>query len=91
MNTVRIFIRRKSYTSLMGRWGMINENNRFADTNIDWANHDHCGGEICNEFFVNKNNEEETKEKENKDNNDNQSQDEKSTKYEIDYYLPYVM
>ena len=52
MNTVRIFIRKKSYTSLMGRWGMINENNRFADTNIDWANHDHCGGEICNEFFV---------------------------------------
>ena len=56
---------------------MINENNRFVDTNIDWANHDHCGGEICNEFFVNKNNEKETKEKENKDNNDNQTQDEK--------------
>ena len=47
MNIIRIFTRNKTCVSLMGRWGMINDNSKYADKNIDWANHDHCGGELC--------------------------------------------
>ena len=42
---------------LLGRWGTVTEypsnrdNNekiiKSIDKNCDWANHDHCGGELC--------------------------------------------
>lgn len=47
MNIIRNFTRNKTCGSLMGRWGMINDNSKHANKNIDWANHDHCGGELC--------------------------------------------
>ena len=45
--------RKKTAESVMGRWGMINDKTKLAPINVDWANHDHCGGEICNVFFKN--------------------------------------
>ena len=50
---------------LLGRWSTISsENNKVTeknfkksiDFNIDSANHDHCGSELCNEIKNNKKN-----------------------------------
>ena len=32
---------------ILGRWGVTYEQ-RVLDKRINWANHDHCGSELCN-------------------------------------------
>ena len=110
MNIFRNITKNNSCVSLMGRWGMINDKGKYATKNIDWSNHDHCGGDLCNSspmHIVPKNKINSivvVKEKPNqlepiKCNKNSNKQTVKVkeinqynyTKYEMDYYLPYVL
>lgn len=68
----------------LGRWNTV-QKPEYINLNTDWANHDHCGGEVCQlpENKTNQNNE--TK----------KTNTEKTNKFnentEDDFYLPYVM
>ena len=68
----------------LGRWNTV-QKPEYINLNTDWANHDHCGGEVC-QLPENKTNEN----KETKNTNT-----EKTNKFnentEEDFYLPYVM
>ena len=66
----------------LGRWE-TNKNNKIIDTHVDWANHDHCGGEQCK--LPSPNNIDIDAETDNK-NEDN----EKERKY-VDYYSPFMV
>ena len=55
---LRLLIRKKSNPLKLGRWNTVIQNNNdnyknYIDKNIDWANHDHCGSEICEKYFDN--------------------------------------
>jgi len=45
-------------TKILGRWNTIvdlNKNrdiNKDIERNCDWANHDHCGGELCTKQVI---------------------------------------
>ena len=41
----RIFSKDKA--PLLGRWSAVINKNTDLDLLIDWANHDHCGSELC--------------------------------------------
>ena len=55
MNNIRNQIMRRSIRKFnLGRWGTIRNDNSHEPhventikKNVDWANHDHCGGELC--------------------------------------------
>ena len=32
---------------MLGRWATVVNKETNLDNIIDWANHDHCGGELC--------------------------------------------
>ena len=66
----------------LGRWE-TNKNNKIIDTHVDWANHDHCGGEQCK--LPSPNDIDIDAETDNK-NEDN----EKERKY-VDYYSPFMV
>ena len=68
----------------LGRWE-TNKNNKIIDTHVDWANHDHCGGEQCKLPSPNDIESETETETDNK-NKDN----EKERKY-VDYYSPFMV
>ncbi len=40
----------------LGRWAVTNDIN-VQEQRINWANHDHCGSEICENKFTEKNKE----------------------------------
>lgn len=64
----------------LGRWE-TNKNNKIIDTHVDWANHDHCGGEQCMLPTPN-----------NTDNdNDNDNDDDKKERKYVDYYSPFMV
>ena len=53
---LRLLMRKKSNPLKLGRWNTIKEQNNknsiiSIEKNIDWANHDHCGSEICEKYF----------------------------------------
>jgi len=64
----------------LGRWE-TNKNNKIIDTHVDWANHDHCGGELCKLPSPNDND---------NDNDNEHDDDEKERKY-VDYYTPFMI
>ena len=49
------YLRPKKLQLKLGRWSAINIENKNRkkdiekqiETNVNWANHDHCGGELC--------------------------------------------
>ena len=41
----RIFSKNKA--PLLGRWSAVINKNTDLDLLIDWANHDHCGSDLC--------------------------------------------
>ena len=53
---------KKQNTRNLGRWNTIIDLNKDRDINkdielnCDWANHDHCGGELCSKQAIIKNN-----------------------------------
>ena len=55
MELVRRFSNKTTSKIILGRWGTIspefNKNyKKSIDFNIDSANHDHCGSELCNKI-----------------------------------------
>lgn len=56
------YFRPKKLQLKLGRWSTINiENNnskkdiqKQIETNVNWANHDHCGSELCKLQVTNK-------------------------------------
>lgn len=70
----------------LGRWNTV-QKPEYINLNTDWANHDHCGGEVCQLP--------ENKTKETKKTNTEKTNTEKTNKFnentEDDFYLPYVM
>ncbi len=38
----------------LGRWGVTYES-QVLEKRINWANHDHCGSEVCETHFQNEN------------------------------------
>ena len=84
MNRINYIIVRHKHTAIgkLGRWSTIknidvpeNKTESTIEKNVDWANHDHCGGELC-QMPGNQ-----------KDDKDNH----KDNTYEMDFYLPYVL
>ena len=43
--TKRLFTKEKAM--LLGRWATVINKDTDLNNIIDWANHDHCGGELC--------------------------------------------
>lgn len=66
---------KKTKPIVLGRWGVTYEK-KILEKRINWANHDHCGSEICERYFSEK---EKSKEKEKNNNKD------------TEYYLPYCL
>ena len=79
MNILRI-IKKTNLQPKLGRWGVTYEKN-VLDKRINWANHDHCGSEIC-EKLLEKKKEEEEKEK---------MKNVKGDEQDMEYYLPYCL
>lgn len=51
---VRLFTKKRTSWQLpLGRWA-ITEIKENIDKKIDFANHDHCGGEMCQKVVINK-------------------------------------
>lgn len=44
---------RKSKPIKLGRWS-VTDDIKIQEQRINWANHDHCGSEICEKGFDNK-------------------------------------
>ena len=42
---------KKNTITKLGRWG-ITYDNRILEKRINWANHDHCGSEICENILI---------------------------------------
>lgn len=84
-----IFTKKSVEINKLGRWNTIKDNN-FMEKTMDWANHDHCGGDLC-QFpgYQNDTSDTNSDTSSNKNNEDNIDIDEK--KLEIDYYTPYII
>jgi hypothetical protein len=76
MNILRI-IKKTNLQPKLGRWGVTYEE-KILDKRINWANHDHCGSEVC-EKLLEKKSEKKSEKKEKKEEKD------------VDYYLPYCL
>ncbi|MBL96277.1 MAG: hypothetical protein CMF52_00510 [Legionellales bacterium] len=50
---IRNLFKRKSLQPKLGRWGVTYEK-PVLDKRINWANHDHCGSEVCEKHFSDK-------------------------------------
>ena len=48
---------KKNTITKLGRWG-VTYDHHVLEKRINWANHDHCGSEICENYFNNENNSE---------------------------------
>lgn len=74
---------------ILGRWGVTYEQ-RVLDKRINWANHDHCGSEICEKYF---NDIEKEKEKDKaKDKvKVKEFKNVRGDEQDMEYYLPYCL
>lgn len=97
MNILRI-IKKTNLQPKLGRWGVTYEEN-VLEKRINWANHDHCGSEVCERLYSEKEiNKDKKREKEIKDWEKyikEKKEKEKSNLLKeekvIDYYLPYCL
>lgn len=69
---------KKSKPLKLGRWGVTYDASTL-EKRINWANHDHCGSEVCENHFVN-----DKKEKKETSTNSN-------VKYNFDPLLPFCI
>jgi hypothetical protein len=69
---------KKSKPLKLGRWG-VTYHGPTLEKRINWANHDHCGSEVCEKHFVN-----DKKEKKETSTNSN-------VKYNFDPLLPFCI
>lgn len=91
---------KKSKPLKLGRWGVTYEA-PVLEKRINWANHDHCGSEVCENHFVK--NKKENKEveswtkrlKEKKQNQDNKETNankiSNTTNYTFDNLIPFCI
>ena len=88
---------KKSKPLKLGRWGVTYEA-PVLEKRINWANHDHCGSEVCENHFVK--NKKENKEvesctkrlKEKKQNKDNkETSTNKISNYTFDPLIPFCI
>jgi|TARA_B110000858_G_scaffold130878_1_gene148794 hypothetical protein len=70
---------KKSTPLKLGRWGVTYEAS-VLEKRINWANHDHCGSEVCENNFI----------KDNKTKNKTK-QPRRNFKYKLDPLLPFCM
>lgn len=84
-----IFTKKVTEINKLGRWNTIKDNN-FMEKTMDWANHDHCGGDLC-QFpgYQNDTSDTNSDTSSNRNGEDNIDTDEK--KPAIDYYTPYII
>ena len=90
---LRLFRNKTTLQAPLGRWGAVVRNTKednsavrenSIDFNSNWANHDHCGREVCENKFIEHLNTKESKEKNKiKSNGDNI--------YKLDPLVPYCM
>lgn len=93
------FIKKTKPTKL-GRWD-VTYDAQILEKRINWANHDHCGSEVCEKHFVNEKKEKvkswtkRLEEKKKKLNSAKMSNDLKKNEDENDeinfYYVPYCL
>ena len=81
MNILRI-IKKTNLQPKLGRWGVTYEEN-VLEKRINWANHDHCGSEVCEKLLEKKH-----EKKGNKQDKENKQEIKEKV---IDYYLPYCL
>ena len=63
---------KKNTITKLGRWG-VTYDNQVLEKRINWANHDHCGSEICEKYFDNETNNESNINETNNDSNINET------------------
>ena len=73
---VRTFVKKSNYVKELGRWKTDKTVNCINKT-IDFANHDHCGGELCKIPYTKSNKKLKDEEQYNKKDNN--------------YYLPFIV
>ncbi len=87
----RNLLKKRNFQPKLGRWGVTYEE-KVLDKRINWANHDHCGSEVCEKHFIKEKESQKDKVK-NKKNNDvsNKGTKKKDDDEEIFYYIPYCL
>ena len=87
----RNLLKKRNFQPKLGRWGVTYEE-KVLDKRINWANHDHCGSEVCEKHFIKEKESQKDKVK-NKKNNDvsNKVTKKKDDDEEIFYYIPYCL
>ena len=78
---------KRSKPIVLGRWGVTYEKN-ILDKRINWANHDHCGSEICGKYI---NDSEKEKHKEKKKEKVKEVKNVRGDEQDMEYYLPYCL
>ena len=59
MSILRL-IKRTNLQPKLGRWGVTYEE-KILEKRINWANHDHCGSEVCEKLLEKKSEKKEKK------------------------------
>ena len=80
---------------ILGRWGITYEQ-RVLDKRINWANHDHCGSEICEKYFndIEKDKDkvrDKDKNKEKVKEREEEFKNIRGDEQDMEYYLPYCL
>ena len=78
----RNLLKKKNLQPKLGRWGVTYEP-KILDKRINWANHDHCGSEVCENHFI--------KDKEKKEEKENKKVKKEDGEGDEFYYLPYCL
>jgi hypothetical protein len=84
---------KKSTPIKLGRWGVTYEPS-VLDKRIHWANHHHCGSEVCENKFIEHLNTKESKQKtiqQNEKLKKNKSKPNGDNIYKLDPLVPYCM
>ena len=90
---IRNLFKRKNLQPKLGRWGVTYEK-PVLDKRINWANHDHCGSEVCEKHFTNNKEVEDWDEylkKKKKKKITEASSSKKDDDDDIYYYVPYCL
>jgi len=82
MNIIRL-LKKTNLQPKLGRWGVTHEE-KVLDKRINWANHDHCGSEVCGNLL-----EKETKEEKKKKQKVKKKM--RGDEQDMEYYLPYCL
>ena len=87
MNFIRYnFFKKSKIPYKLGRWN-IGEPVAVIQKKADWANHDHCGSELCEQYFEKKDSET----KEDKKSNEKETNVKSLSQLGYDDFYPYVL